>query len=261
MINRIAILALLTLSSCTILHGSESEPLVSDQPAQIAPAKDEPVTLSFSKPEVVTPIKPTKRTSLPKPDLAVTPEVKAEIAKLLGNNRGFIPKSLIQREEHYDKIREVFADNGIPEELINVAMIESSFQPNAGSSKGAVGMWQFMKSTAKLYGLNVCAKKDERRDPLLSSKAAALHLKDLYNVFGDWFLALAAYNAGPGAISRLVNKHGKADFWELVRSGKLTQETARFVPKFIAVSLILNDLNHYGFTEVAHLQDRAVNIG
>ena len=260
--TRIVILQALMLSSCSLI-GQRAEPIVPSSPScELSNSLKEPVQFSYSKLKTPEPKKSIKSASLPKPDLKLTPEVSKELAKLLKDNRAFIPQSLVRRQEHYEQIREVFASNGIPEELINVAMIESSFKTEAGSHKGALGMWQFMKSTAKNYGLKVSGKHDERKDPILSTQAAALHLKDLYHAFGDWFLALAAYNAGPGAISRLVTKHGKADFWELVRSGKLTQETARFVPKFIAVSLIVNDLNHYGFNEVAHLQDeKPLNIG
>jgi membrane-bound lytic murein transglycosylase D len=198
---------------------------------------------------------------LPKPELKLTPEVNKELANYALNGRRFIAESLEMRRQYVPKLRNIFASQGVPLELLNIAAIESSFQYNAGSPRGAVGMWQFIKGTAKMYGLNTAKGKDERKDPMLSSMAAARHLKDLYNIYGDWMLALAAYNAGPGAISKMLVRTGGTTFWDLIRSGKLAEETARFVPKFIAISLISQDPSKYGFTELAHLQDGTSELG
>ena len=104
-----------------------------------------------------------------------------------------------------------------------------------------------MKSTARVYGLRVDTKRDDRTDFQRSTEAAARHLRDLFISFQDWHLALAAYNAGSGAINRLVNKTGDNDFWELARAGHLPGETKRFVPKVLALSLIVNNPDQYGF--------------
>ena len=101
-------------------------------------------------------------------------------------------------------------------------------------------MWQFMKSTARLYGLKVGLFVDERQDPILSTIAAARLLRDLYDQYQDWHLALAAYNAGTGAIDRALARVRDRDFWTLARSGRLNRQTAEFVPKFIAASLLMN---------------------
>jgi hypothetical protein len=200
-----------------------------------------------------------RKASLPSPELLITPEVEREIARFVKRDRKFITGSLREREKYYPQILSIFREHGIPEELVNVGIIESQFQTDAGSPKGAVGIWQFMKATAAQYGLRVGRKADERKDPILSTMAAAQHLRDLYDQLGDWFLALAAYNAGLGRISRALASTGYYDFWKLARSGVLNRQTADYVPRFIAVTLIVNNLEKYGFTdeEIA----RASNIG
>lgn len=184
---------------------------------------------------------------LPAPTLMMTPEVEKEIRRFLERDRKFITGSLKEREKYYPQMLSIFREHGIPEELMNVGIIESQFQKDAGSPAGAVGIWQFMKSTASQYGLKV-GRRDERKDPIRSTVAAAQHLRDLYEELGDWFLALAAYNAGLGRISRALASTGYIDFWKLARSGVLAQQTAEYVPRFIAVTLIVNNLEKYGFT-------------
>lgn len=185
---------------------------------------------------------------LPAPTLTMTPEVEREIRRFIERDRKFITGSLKEREKYYPQMVSIFREHGIPEELMNVGIIESQFQKDAGSPAGAVGIWQFMKSTASQYGLKV-GRKDERKDPIRSTVAAAQHLRDLYEELGDWFLALAAYNAGLGRITRALASTGYIDFWKLARSGVLAQQTAEYVPRFIAVTLIVNNLEKYGFTD------------
>ena len=188
-----------------------------------------------------------KLAKLPRPELPVTPEVQRELRRFTEKDRAFIETSVRSREKYYDDIRAVFRKEGVPEELVNVAAIESRFIPNALSPRGALGMWQFIRSTAQVYGLKTGRRGDERLDPVRSATAAARHLKDLYRSFGDWFLALAAYNAGLGSVTRALSRSDVADFWSLARAGKLRRETADYVPRFIAVTLIIKDLEKYGF--------------
>ena len=176
---------------------------------------------------------------LPSPDLQLTPEVKREMALLRQGQ--FIRKSVERRDEHIPVLQEIFRDEGLPPEISNVGLIESGFRPDARSGAGAVGMWQLMKSTAKMYGLKVNFFEDQRKDPILSSLAAARHLRDLYFLYNDWNLALAAYNAGPGSIDRALLRARTANFWDLAHSGKLNSETARFVPRFIASCLLVQE--------------------
>lgn len=187
---------------------------------------------------------------LPEPPLELRPEVERQLRELTRGKR-FIERALLRREEYLPLVREIFAEEGVPEDLINVGLIESGFNPDARSYAGAVGMWQFMKSTGRAYGLTISKKVDERRNVAISTVAAARHLRDLYSIFGDWYLALAAYNAGVGGVTRAMKRAGSDDFWHVARKGKLKRQTIEYVPRFIAATLIVNDLEGYGFTELA----------
>lgn len=187
---------------------------------------------------------------LPKPDFGVTPEVQAELDRLLTRERATVIKVLDQNADRYQASKKVFEGQGVPTELLSVAAVESGFNPQAKSPAGARGMWQFMTTTARLYGLKVGRSTDERLDPKRSSEAAARHLRDLFASFQDWHLALAAYNAGSGAVNRVMNAQGETDFWELARAGHLPKETRNFVPRVIAFSMIFEDPSRYGFDDV-----------
>lgn len=127
----------------------------------------------------------------------------------------------------------------VPLELRNLPIIESALHPNAVSRAGAVGLWQFMITTAKKYGLEVTSLIDERKDPVKASYAAAHMLKDLYDIFGDWTLAIAAYNCGPGNVSKAIRRSGgKKDFWEIYPY--LPAETRGYVPAFIAANYVMS---------------------
>ena len=127
----------------------------------------------------------------------------------------------------------------VPLELRNLPIIESALHPNAVSRAGAVGLWQFMIGTAKRYGLEVTSLIDERKDPVKASYAAAHLLKDLYDIFGDWSLAIAAYNCGPGNVSKAIRRSGgKKDFWGVYQY--LPAETRGYVPAFIAANYVMN---------------------
>ena len=127
----------------------------------------------------------------------------------------------------------------VPLELRNLPIIESALHPNAVSRAGAVGLWQFMITTAKKYGLEVTSLIDERKDPIKASYAAAHMLKDLYDIFGDWSLAIAAYNCGPGNVSKAIRRSGgKKDFWGVYQY--LPAETRGYVPAFIAANYVMN---------------------
>lgn len=142
----------------------------------------------------------------------------------------------------------IFAEEGLPQDLAYLAMIESGFNEKACSRANAVGPWQFIASTARIYGLQSDWWRDERRDPVKATRAAARHLRDLHARFeGDWNLAIAAYNAGGGKVSQAVRRSGTRDFWAISRKKYLRAETRNYLPKLYAVLHIAKEPGKYGF--------------
>lgn len=140
---------------------------------------------------------------------------------------------------YFPVIENHLRDKQLPDELKYLAVIESSLRVNAKSNVGAVGMWQFMKGTARMYNLKVNNTVDERRDPFLATDAALEYLGDLYQQFGDWTVALAAYNCGPGNVRKAIRRSGgKKTYWEI--RPYLPRETRRYIPKFIAAAYLMN---------------------
>jgi membrane-bound lytic murein transglycosylase D len=184
---------------------------------------------------------------LPRVDLNLTPEVQMELDRFMTKDRTTVNDILAKGADKFGPMAKVLEGAGVPVELVSVAAVESGLNTKAASPAGAKGMWQFMKSTAQVYGLKVDRSRDDRTDFNRSTHAAAQHLRDLFIAFQDWHLALAAYNAGRGAINRLLNRTGGDDFWDLARGGHLPGETKRFVPKVIALSLIVSNPDQYGF--------------
>ena len=139
---------------------------------------------------------------------------------------------------------------GLPADLVYLAMIESGLNPRAYSRARAVGIWQFIRGTGRAYGLKVDYWVDERRDPFKSTDAAIAHLSDLYDEFGSWYLAAAAYNAGSGRVRRAIARTGRRDYWDLTRGTSLRRETRSYVPKMIAAAIISKNPEKYGFRDI-----------
>jgi membrane-bound lytic murein transglycosylase D len=159
----------------------------------------------------------------------------------------------LKRSRHYVPIiREILKDQGMPEDLVYVAMIESGFNPKAYSHAKASGPWQFIYATGGRYGLKVNYWIDERRDPEKSTVAAAKYLRDLFNQFGCWYLAAAGYNAGEKRIERAIEKHNTNDFWELSNYNALPRETRAYIPQLIAAAVIAKDPEKYGFGSITY---------
>jgi peptidoglycan lytic transglycosylase D len=152
--------------------------------------------------------------------------------------------------KYIELMKKILKENDVPEEIVFLPLIESGFNPYAYSSARAAGYWQFMASTGKHYGLEINWWKDERRDPVKSTVAAANYLKDLYRMFGSWNLAMAAYNAGEGKILRALNKTRTDDYWSLLNTHYIKSETKDYVPKFIAASLIATNPEDFGFDDL-----------
>src|SRR5213594_2005813 len=180
-------------------------------------------------------------------DVVMNHQVKFFVDRFTTSRRDVVGLWL-QRSPHYlGMIRPVFRSKGLPDELAYTAMIESGFNPRAVSRVGAKGLWQFMASTARLYGLRVDRWVDERLDPEKSTVAAASYLRDLHTRYGSWDLAQAAYNAGAVKVDRAVRKTGSTDFWTLAGTKLLKRETKDFVPAIQAVVVIGRDPSLYGF--------------
>ncbi|NWF97880.1 MAG: transglycosylase SLT domain-containing protein [Nitrospirae bacterium] len=208
------------------------------------------------------------------PVISSLPEEKLNnVPKIIENyNSNEIAENAVQRHINYftGKIKERFSiwlarsgkylelmksilkENNVPEDIVFLPLIESGFNANAYSPARAVGYWQFIASTAKNYGLEINWWKDERKDPVKSTIAAANYLKDLYKMFGSWNLAMAAYNAGEGKIQRALDKSNADDFWSLLSTRYIRNETKDYVPKFIAASMIATDPQKFGFENLEY---------
>ncbi len=147
-------------------------------------------------------------------------------------------------------VSRILDEEGVPQELIHLAQAESGFMPRAVSRKSATGMWQFVLSRGREYGLNQTPYHDDRLDPEKATRAAARHLRDLYQQFGDWCLAMAAYNCGPLTVERAVQRTGYADFWELRNRRVLPKETMNYVPAILAMVIVIKNANDYGLDGV-----------
>ncbi|MBZ5637989.1 MAG: LysM peptidoglycan-binding domain-containing protein [Acidobacteriia bacterium] len=158
----------------------------------------------------------------------------------------FLP-GLIRSGRFLPMIRRIFAEEGLPQDLAYMAHVESAYKVNAFSRAKAKGIFQFIVGTGRRYGLRTDAWVDERSDPEKATRAAAAYLKDLYAMFGDWYLALAAYNAGEGKIQRVIDRTGERDFWYLAATRVLRNETANYVPAILAATLISKDPKRFGF--------------
>jgi membrane-bound lytic murein transglycosylase D len=172
-----------------------------------------------------------------------TTEKRKIMANWLKRSRRYVPM-----------IKEILREHKLPEDLIYLAMIESGFNPKAYSSMKACGPWQFIYETGGRYGLRVDHWVDQRRDPEKSTVAAALYLKDLFNQFGNWYLAAAGYNAGEKRIERAVEMHETSDFWELSKYNTLPRETREYIPRLLAAAIIAKEPERFGFTNINYDQ-------
>ncbi len=179
-------------------------------------------------------------------------EINSEVEKWIqyfqGRGRGYFERYLERSSRYVPLMKKVLKENGVPEDLIYIAMIESGFSGKIKSRAKAVGFWQFIGGTGKHYGLRVSNLMDERYDPIRSTEAAASYFKGLYNLFGQWYLAIASYNVGENRIKSLVMKNYTRDFWELARRKQLPAETTQYIPKFLAARQISLEPEKYGFT-------------
>lgn len=182
--------------------------------------------------------------------LMMTDAVAGYINYFSTRGRGTLESALSRGGRYRAMIEPILKQEGVPQDLIYLAQAESGFRPLAVSRAGARGMWQFMSSRAAAYGLERNWWVDERQDPVKSTQAAARHLHDLYNEFGDWYLAMAAYNSGPGTVQNAVKRTGYADFWQLYQRNVLPKETRNYVPIILAVTIMAKNPLQYGLEDV-----------
>jgi membrane-bound lytic murein transglycosylase D len=164
--------------------------------------------------------------------------------------RGVFEGAWARSGRYREMILRIFKEEGVPQDLIYLAQAESGFKPMALSKARARGMWQFMASRGVGYGLRRTLWVDDRQDPEKATRAAARHLKDLYNQFGDWYLAMAAYNSGPGNVQQAVRRTGYADFWELYKRDVLPAETKNYVPIILAMTIMSKNPAQYGLDAI-----------
>lgn len=164
------------------------------------------------------------------------------------SKKAYVERSLSRSTPYISMIKRVFNEEGIPEDLIYLALIESGYINAAKSRASAVGMWQFIRSTGRIYGLKQNKWVDERRDPEKSTRASARYLRRLYELMGDWYLATASYNAGPLSLDRAIRETGSSNFWDLYRTPWLRNETKQYVPKLCAAILVSKNPSVYGYT-------------
>lgn len=183
----------------------------------------------------------------------INPLVEKWITYFQGRGRPHMERYLARSTRYMQLMKKILKQNGLPEDLVYIALIESGFSSQATSRAAAVGYWQFIRGTGKRYGLQINSLVDERRDPVLSTQAAAEYFKGLYSVFGSWYLAMASYNVGENRVKREVMNHYTRDFWELARKKRFPKETVNYIPKFIAAKMIGNDPAKYGFENIDYL--------
>jgi len=186
--------------------------------------------------------------SMPVPSPLENERVEWALAYFSGNRKAVIEEGLSRATRYMPMIEAIYDDVGVPRELAWSALVESLFKNGAYSRAAAVGMWQFVSGTARLYGMEVGSNLDERRDPVRATRMAATYLRDLYEEFGDWALVLAAYNAGKGRVGRAMQNTGHDDFWSLSEARAIPRETRDHVPKVYAAIIIASDPEFYGFT-------------
>ncbi len=179
--------------------------------------------------------------------IVIDSQVESHIRYFNTAIRDRFEKWLLRLSHYRPLVERIFSEFELPTDLVYLSLVESGFNPYAYSRARATGPWQFMKGTARVYGLRVDSYVDERRDPIKSTVAAARYLRDLYDLFGTWPLAMAAYNAGEGKVMRALQKSQSESFVEISQTRFIRRETKEYVPRFMAATIIAKDPERFGF--------------
>ena len=251
------LLCLILVSGCAGRSGSSADLSDDLDPEEIAPLPYLPADdgTQLSRNELVA--MSYKSDFIKRLSMKDEQEVLLHFKYFTHRGRANFERYLLRAERYLPYVERVFREKGIPSDVAFLAVVESGFNPNAVSCAGATGLWQFMPGTGDIYGLERGWWIDERRDPYKATEAAANYLTKLYGDFGDWYLAIAAYNAGEGKIGRALSGTGAEDFFELCNlndrldsKARLKEETRQYVPKFIAVARIMHNLERLGFNKL-----------
>jgi membrane-bound lytic murein transglycosylase D len=181
--------------------------------------------------------------------VVIDPNVQSHIHFFNTSIRSRFEQWLIRLSRYRPLVEKIFAEFNLPSDLVYLSLVESGFNPYAYSRAKATGPWQFMKGTGKLYGLRIDHYVDERRDPIKSTVAAARYLRDLYDLFGTWPLAMAAYNAGEGKVMRALQKAQAETFGDISKTKLIRRETKQYVPRIMAATVIAKNPEQYGFSQ------------
>ena len=239
---------------------------------QLNPAGSSPATARFSDalnpPAELTQTQDPSRNAADQMEFAsynvpivMDPSVQAHIRYFNTAIHGRFEQWLFRLSRYRPLVENIFSEFHLPSDLVYLSLVESGFNPYAYSRAKATGPWQFMKGTAKVYGLRVDNYVDERRDPIKSTVAAARYLRDLYDLFGAWPLAMAAYNAGEGKVMRALHKARAESFSEISKTRLIRRETKEYVPRFMAATIIARNPDRYGFSQESaepHQFDEAI---
>ncbi|MCE3009054.1 MAG: LysM peptidoglycan-binding domain-containing protein [Proteobacteria bacterium] len=245
-----SLFAVVILTSCASRQGlNEQDDVVQDSETPFVQINDNITSYRASEPNPPQVVNEELET-IP---VEMNPLVEKWVNYFQGRGRPHMERYLARSNRYIGLMKKILRQNGLPEDLIYIALIESGFSSKATSRAAAVGYWQFIRPTGKRYGLEINSLVDERRDPVLSTQAAAEYFKGLYSVFGSWYLAMASYNVGENRVKREVMNHYTRDFWELARKKRFPKETINYVPKYIAAKLIGKNPAQYGFTDVDYL--------
>lgn len=250
----LAFFLLLSLSATAQEEKPATDPLLRESVIQTPPLQT--ASLAVPAPEVAASPKPDEQDSpviTPYQENAVASQAVERSISLFSNKiRDRFALYLSRSGKYLDIMKDILRKKDVPEDIVFLSLIESGFNPHAYSIAHAAGPWQFIASTAKRYGLEINWWKDERRDPVKSTEAAADYLKDLYGMFGSWNLAMAAYNAGEGKIMKAMRRSNADDYWDLLGTKHIRSETKEYVPRFIAASMIATNPQEFGFDGIEY---------